>query len=158
MSVPLDDAEELMTEHEQVVTFRRHAEEAFGDLPVGAADADLERPHQHLTLAGAARARPRRASVCLAGRTTSACIRASRSRRVGKEDGALGGRADEGAIASEDSAGVAERRRLPGGEALGDLGVVQRRPSSVSASTSIVIVSPSRTTASGPPRAASGAT
>ena len=82
---------------------------------------------------------------------------ADRSRRVGQEDGAFGGGADESAIAREDAAGVAERRRLPVGETLGDLGLVEVDRER-SASMSIVIVSPSRTAASGPPRAASGAT
>ena len=50
--------------------------------------------------------------------------RLTRSCRVGEEDGAFGGRADESAIAREDAAGVAQRRRLPVGEALGELGLV----------------------------------
>ena len=51
MAVPLDPAEELVPEHEHVLAVRRDAEVALGDLPVGAADADLERPHRHLALA-----------------------------------------------------------------------------------------------------------
>ena len=39
-----------MAEHEQLVTLGRDAEEPLGDLPVGAADADLERPDRHLAL------------------------------------------------------------------------------------------------------------
>ena len=42
----------------------------------------------------------------------------------GEEDGAFGGGADESAIAREDAAGVAQRRRLPVGEALGELGLL----------------------------------
>ena len=51
MAVPLDPAEELVPEHEHVLAVRRDAEVALGDLSVGAADADLERPHRHLALA-----------------------------------------------------------------------------------------------------------
>ena len=41
--VAVDDAEELVAEHEHVVARWGDAEEALGDLPVGAADTDLER-------------------------------------------------------------------------------------------------------------------
>ena len=48
MAVAVDDAEQLVTEHELGVTVGRHAEHALGDLPVGAAHADLEHTQQQL--------------------------------------------------------------------------------------------------------------
>jgi len=48
LPVALDDAEQLVTEHELGVTIGWHAEHAFGDLSVGAAHTDLEHPQQQL--------------------------------------------------------------------------------------------------------------
>ena len=45
--VALDPAEQLVAEHEPVLAVGRDAEQALGDLAVGAADADLERAHEH---------------------------------------------------------------------------------------------------------------
>ena len=47
MAVPLDDAEELVAEHELTAS-GRDPEETLGDLAVGAADADLEWAQRHL--------------------------------------------------------------------------------------------------------------
>ena len=46
--VALDDAEQLVAEHEPLLAFGRHAEQPLGDLAVGPADADLERAQQQL--------------------------------------------------------------------------------------------------------------
>ncbi len=48
MAVALDDAEELVAEHQALAAFGGHAEAALGDLAVRAADAHLERPQQEL--------------------------------------------------------------------------------------------------------------
>src|SRR3954451_16100332 len=48
--VPLDDGERLVPEHEQPLVLGCDPEQALGDLPVGAADADLERADEHLAL------------------------------------------------------------------------------------------------------------
>ena len=47
-----DDAEQLVTEHELGSAVGRHTEHALGDLPVGAAHADLEYLQQQLAGAG----------------------------------------------------------------------------------------------------------
>ena len=74
VAVALDPAEELVAEHEQLVALGRYAEQPLGDLPVGTADADLERPHRApRPLARAARARSATRAVCASpGWTTSA--------------------------------------------------------------------------------------
>ena len=46
--VSLDDAERLVSEHEQLLPFGRNAEEAVDDLAVGPAYAHLEHAHRHL--------------------------------------------------------------------------------------------------------------
>ena len=51
MPVALDDGERLVAEHQRLLAFGRDAEDPVGDLPVGAADPDLERPQEHLALA-----------------------------------------------------------------------------------------------------------
>jgi hypothetical protein len=51
IAISLDDADCLVTEHEQRLAFGWDAEEAFGDLAVGAADAHFERAHEHFALA-----------------------------------------------------------------------------------------------------------
>ena len=52
MTVALDHAEQLVAEHEPVAVVRRDPEGALGDLAIGAADADLQRPQEHLARAG----------------------------------------------------------------------------------------------------------
>ena len=47
MPVPLDDGQRLVAEHELVALVGRVAEDAFGDLAVGPAHADLEHAEQH---------------------------------------------------------------------------------------------------------------
>jgi hypothetical protein len=54
VTVALDGGEQLVTEHEPLLAVRRDSEQSLGDLAIGAADADLERPQQHLV-----RLRPR---------------------------------------------------------------------------------------------------
>jgi hypothetical protein len=51
----LDAAQQLVAEDEPVLARRRDAEEALGDLPVRAADADLERADQELATRGSRR-------------------------------------------------------------------------------------------------------
>jgi hypothetical protein len=49
----LDPAQQLVAQDQAVVAGRGDAEPALGDLAIGTADADLERPHQHLRALGA---------------------------------------------------------------------------------------------------------
>ena len=48
MPVALDEAEQLVTEHEWRALLGRHSEESFGDLPVGPADTDFQHSNRHL--------------------------------------------------------------------------------------------------------------
>ncbi len=48
MPVALDEAEQLVTEHEWRALLRRDSEESLGDLPVGPADTDLQHSNRHL--------------------------------------------------------------------------------------------------------------
>ena len=50
VAVALDDAEELVAEHQRVAARRSYAEDALGDLAVGAADADLQGAEEDLAL------------------------------------------------------------------------------------------------------------
>jgi len=48
MPVALDEAEQLVTEHERRILLRRDTEESLGDLPVGPADTDFQHSNRHL--------------------------------------------------------------------------------------------------------------
>ncbi len=53
MPVGVDDAEQLVAEHELRAAVGRHAEDALGDLSIGAADADLQYAQEQLAVARA---------------------------------------------------------------------------------------------------------
>ena len=108
VAVPLDPAEELVAEHEHVLAVRRDAEVALGDLPVGAADADLERPHEP----------PRPRARPAAGRQRRASCA---PHRAGRRAPASGG----GEPAVDDEHGP--RRELGEDEVLDRLGDLLRR-------------------------------
>ena len=52
VAVALHAGEQLVAEHELLLALRRGPEQALVDLAVGAADADAQRPQQHLAAAG----------------------------------------------------------------------------------------------------------
>ena len=74
MAVALDDAEQLVPEHERAAV-GGHAEEALGDLAVGAADADLEHAQQHAVAGSGSGTSATRVECGTPGSVTSACIR-----------------------------------------------------------------------------------